>query len=205
MKRGEDRHVFPYRKTGACPVPRYSIPTCPPTIQTRPIRLTTALWVSFPPPSTYNSADQGKTQSRTARANSSKLVYFFLRRFQGESSDNANALEDMKMSPRTHKTDNKEPITKHRDTFETQSNQPNAFVIRHMGIILLVGIVRRAKPAPGYLFVIKPGYKSEIVYRLTRRANRAGVSRCRMGSGGAAAIHGRPRVVPRSNVSRRRC
>src|SRR5690242_1168408 len=43
---------------------------------------------------------------------------------------------------------------------------------------------------------------SEMVYHLTRRPNRGRVSRCRMRSTGATAVHGAPRVVPRSYVSR---
>jgi len=43
-----------------------------------------------------------------------------------------------------------------------------------------------------------------MVYHLTRRPNRGRVSRCRMRSAGAAAVHGAPRVVTRRDIPGRR-
>jgi hypothetical protein len=44
-----------------------------------------------------------------------------------------------------------------------------------------------------------------MVYHLTRRPNRGRVSRCRMRSTRAAAVHGAPRVVTGRDIPGRRC
>ena len=54
------------------------------------------------------------------------------------------------------------------------------------------------------MFVISPVHNWENGVSLTRRANRARVSRCRMRSRGATAVDRRPGIVSRSDVSRHR-
>jgi hypothetical protein len=60
-------------------------------------------------------------------------------------------------------TNNRNNKTRQRNTFETSKQPAEGLLIRHMGIILLVGIiVRIAKPAPGYLFRHKAGYVTSV-------------------------------------------